>query len=1727
MSVLVKKLFFAILIILLTCGIVSCKADLPEGDEDMQIPVNPDAGTMVLAEDIDESYVNSIKSAYLKSYGKEITVLKSSTGGSGGILVGKINCELSQKAYRHLELIEKNEGEVAYLIYSDGQSIAIAFDDPKLGVHSALIAAIECFVDKFIVETSVMLKHGVLYYEVFDAIEWQAARDEAMVGLLWEIKNEQLLDKLVDSPMLSNQIINSLKDLKAIYGDSKKTVAWLANLYDPETGGFYFSNSARNNIGYLPDLESTAQALGIVESILIGYEGTLIDFFGEDITSKFVSFANDMQASDNGYFYHPQWSRELTDEKSLRRERDLLNALEILDSFGALPKYDTPNGRLGEMDVVPVSALTYPLNRTMTLSVSKMVSSIESNDIFVPGYLRSKADFEAYLSGLDILGNTSKVCDTLISQMEQIVAIDKQLRENGADYSLSEICAQWLNENQNKANALWQKKGVEITSESVQNTQKIVKIYNRLNLNISRPSLLIKTIVDYTKTIDGNFEDISEMSDIWILLSSVATNLNNNTYEGSSVIHSLYVNTPYLLDFTLNNLAQFAKSDGSFSSSRTASPSESYGMPIALGNCDEGDVNATIAATKNLWLSIFNVLGMGSVPLFTTSERMVFHETLLDMGVIIKNEIVFADPIDFEGDDVGSESSDINSTFVSGGLAVVDSSKNGNVLKVSSPLTTAGDDKISISVQSSTKNALCSVLEFDMCVLESTSIGNFAHIMLEPSVYMISLVREGNKINLTENSSTKSTNSFNHRIDASANIGEWFNLRIEYYQGSAESVRIKVFFNGKCIAVTNNFYYYASKLTDAAIIPESRYTQASLIMLSSYTTDLLLDNVVADQNYKSYFAETDPEIERNIDHPTTNRITHTFENNTAETLPNGFESLKSNTSVVEVGDTGKLLKIGSGGEKLNIPLNHRGALTNSGVLDFSMMIDIDSEIGSIYEMSFNAYKTGVGIAAVQFIVSNDNLGKYVALGESVSGVLGSVYPDVKIPLGEEIHVRLQYFFNEAVMLITIGEDTVKLNQNLLSGSKKYYMGEVSISNLTAKKASTMYIDNVICERIKSEYSSVAAPSVDRTSHTFDTLDGLTYEGINIVDGALSFEGVGHGAYITIPVNNRSIVRSYGYVSIDVTGVRSSSGALLISFVEENGGAIAAFALVPSVSEIIIYEYTENGKYQTPLCTVSSTSFTLSIEYSPFKESFNLFSNGDYIASSSVSYVFEGTSRSFDNLNISVINDAPFTIDNVVVETLATVFKIPENPVFNTDNSSEIMTYETSSLASVPKRINLALGAASSILRVRESVVRGEVSRVLEINSGLDSTVPDYITFLMTKSKANYNAVAFETDMMINPTTETLSCELELQSNSKKAYFLSLKASKDGSKIQLKGTGNDFVEELEVVSGEWFKLRVEYTKTTYDFNYDGTYDILVRVYINGILVAQGYTPYYRDNVIDSGAVSRVRMAINSKYSGKIYLDNTCFEQFTMNYDAPLPPDTDVLTYEPGVITSQIQSMIKSNSGTIKIVDMSVEERVSKVLKFVTGKGGIDQVKISPTLTLDGANAVMVETDIMVEPKDTPATFYMELVTAGGNAGVRLIVTAKSDGMVTLASNDISERTIGKCGEWLHIKLEFMNPRIDYNSDGQMDLLYRVYIGDVKVPIASGYSPVDKGVYYYPSQISHFRLYTLSETNADVYLDNTMVWQLNLTPDPSPTLPSEDKFPNGHEDDKYLVDINGWV
>ena len=78
-------------------------------------------------------------------------------------------------------------------------------------------------------------------------------------------------------------VVEALQDYYSIFED--KMLLWLAGLYEPDIGGFYFSESARDNetitfqgkvYDLLPDIESTSQATNFIKSE--GVFDTWMDF---------------------------------------------------------------------------------------------------------------------------------------------------------------------------------------------------------------------------------------------------------------------------------------------------------------------------------------------------------------------------------------------------------------------------------------------------------------------------------------------------------------------------------------------------------------------------------------------------------------------------------------------------------------------------------------------------------------------------------------------------------------------------------------------------------------------------------------------------------------------------------------------------------------------------------------------------------------------------------------------------------------------------------------------------------------------------------------------------------------------------------------------------------------------------------------------------------------------------------------------------------------------------------------------------------------------------------------------------------------------------------------------------------------------------------------------------------------------------------------------------------
>ena len=1678
---------------------------------------------LVTGEGVSDTALSQIKSAYLKQTGKSIKVAGSDSAVTDHeIICGRTSREISQKAYRLLTIMEKTSDEhVGYVIYSDGRSIAIAFDEAKYGVNSALTEAVEVFVSKYMTAPSLKVDSGTLEKDSFDSIEWQNSRDSESIELFWKLKSEQILGNVGGDEAKTEEILKELKMFYELYNKDHSTVKWLANLYDPESGGFYYSNSARNNEGYLPDLESTADAIALVKAILSGYNGNLYDYFGEEISARFVSFARDMQNEENGYFYHPQWTKEAIDKNLQRRSRDLDNALYIFSYFGATPKYDTPNGVKGE-NTVPVSKnLTRPLAISKVAAVSA-VSVIEDEDeIYIPAHLLTKESFEGYLSSLSLSSNPYATAEQLDSLGYQIAARDAQLEQQGENFRLSTILTSYLEKAQN-SQGLWGASSID-KSEKLKAVYKIASLYTKIERILPKSNIIVETISANIMEEPSDDTEISGISDAWIALAAVLNNVSKSyDAEAHQAVGFFYSNLSELIVSTRSMLVSLLKDDGSFSNVSSNSSGIRWGMSVAPANRDEGNINATLTAIKTVYLSIFDSMGIGSVPIFNTADRMIFQKTLFDMGVIIKNEIVESESIDFESENIGNTTDEAIFEISDATSAIITNAGEefGNVLNIKS-VNSSSYDMLEFPISSSVVGASCNIADFDMCILEGPENGAVLQIGLQSDMYMLTVNVKDGVVMIYEDSSRTESLTKRHDLGIRARVGEWFNLRIEHYVGNRDTVRIKVFFNGECIAVTDNFYGNYSATSE----PKTSYQRLRFRAMAGTDLNMLLDNIVAEQNYKAYFPETDPygKLVRNIDALDDNKKVYSFESSSTAALPQGFISSGTAGAATVTESNGDNCLSLTEGAKIILPIDERGSKSNSAVLEFDATVTEDSPIGSVFTFNFNEYLyNGRNLTGFRLTVIKENGTKYLTAQECLNDKAGTEYGSVRLPLGEEFVFRAHYFFNEGVAVLMINNSIVGISSNVFKDAHRCFMGEVTASASGA--SSHILIDNLVCERIPASYDAVTVPSVDREIHTFNSLDGIDSSGVAIKNEALSFENAISGSYVKIPVNQRASVAILGIVDMLVEKSGGGTSDLIVSLTDSSGNEIAAFALVHTEIGVDIHEYTENGRYSKALCRIEASSFKLGIEYNIAKGDFNILANGKYLASTSVTYSVTSGALAFGLVEIRTEGQSGFRIDDVVAETVADIFVIPTYDALNADDSDELVTYEHSSFATLPKLFTTAyLKTVEAKLKVREALVNAKASKVLEFTSGSSDTDVLLIE-RWTKKLDGANAVAFETDLMISAETANLSFEITLKPRDRSACSIYV-GSYDG-KIRITSSNLKTKDTyLDIKDGEWFNIRIEYTDTPYDFDYNDVNDAIIRVYVNGILVADGIKSNYPTSSPEASTVNQVRFGVSSGMAGKVCFDNTLYEQFNMAYDVPIPTDTHTLTFEPGVINKKVQSTLGKGSA-LSISDMTVAGRASKVLELVTAKGAADKLDVLVTKSLDSANALKFETDLMIAPTEGALTFTLEPLRSSGRSPFTLTLTATKGGNVVISGAGITETVIGRSGEWIHLKIEYMNPELDYNGDGDRDILVRVYVGNSKGPLVTGYTPNSENSHYNPLNLEKMRLGILKESCGSIYLDNTMLWQESLAPDAGGVPPIE-KTDEPIGDTVNAMDKNGWA
>ena len=1104
-----KKYIVSVLtIIFVLFGLASCKIwfDAPSFSTSTEKSENclwyPGEETIIVS---DKSYnhnlLNSIRDHIYNVSGVNVTIKYDTLhlSESHALFIGEHDVEISRLAYRVLDDILSSTDECSgFVIYGKGDSVAIAYSDYYVQ-DDAYLALIELFSDD-----KAEVQRGVLYSEYKETKDYVAENREELLA--------KEFDKLNDK--LPQDTIEALKLLYSVYYDEELYI-WVANLYDPETGAFYYSNSARDTIGFLPDLESTAQILGYIlirSGLLVEYDNKYTNAFTDEMLENLQSFVLNMQSSEDGFFYHPQWETDIT---LSRRGRDLKWATQILKALGVQPYYDTPSGVKGSLGAPGSNATPASLTRSLRSSEASIASSVVAASA-TPAHLKDEASFKAYLDKLDFKTKSYGVGNELNAQSAQIKAA-----------GLSEYFISYVKNIQNPKNGTWED---EVSYGAVNGLFKIGETVESLGGTINYIDKAFDSAIKMALTpeltaSDNHVCSIYNMWEVMVFLLDFAEEVYGYNYA-QQMRNTILENSAELINVTIDKMSAFQREHGGFSFTPNSSAPESQGSPVAVEGSLEADVNASIILSTGTVYDIFAALGVDFVPMYYAEDGEYFLDLLKSMQNIIKDPeppyygVVEPVATFSEGaydtkyltnyyynqrnesaivgesyiDDVSSGFSPITRYSV-----VSDPINQANkVLKVECEKSKAYSPGMTkLTPSNSEPKGKYYTLE---CKLHYTDIldnGDVTQIFFQnkKNVTLVALRLVYNK-----SANTMSIVEYNDSGSGTATvpgvalpIDQWFTLRIEYYQTKTAATSMMKIFLGtgeediKCVAEFN--CYSERSMTDTI-------TQVAIAHQRTNASTLYMDDLSFSRTTDVFETEFVPDMENT---PNPNGMPADFEN--------GFINSGNMVSYTDA-DKGSVM-IGNSvsshsGTEIGFEVTADPADAANKVLKVTttnsrtvtagwteVLTKTESETGNAYVFdTLVYYDKPARNGDVVYYIFRDSAGKPVArfrMLVSTSGEISirdynsiSSYNDTVIARYEGntwLHLRIEFYQStvakENYVKIYMSKQGKRL-ELLYVGNALHYLSDKPIANLRMEhqrtNISTVYYDNVSMTRVDKEFS---------------------------------------------------------------------------------------------------------------------------------------------------------------------------------------------------------------------------------------------------------------------------------------------------------------------------------------------------------------------------------------------------------------------------------------------------------------------------------------------------------------------------------------------------------------------------------------------------------------------------------------------------------------------------------
>lgn len=795
----ILKILIPIIVVMLMISCTNNNTN-PPVDEDITV-FSPGSSVVILVE---ESMTNDPDIIKLRDAIAHLGIVASVTADKTAdfnITVGSTGVNAAKAAVSYLYA-----NSVAA---TDNITFAYKMTDGKLAIYGkdedSLSAAIDRFIANHLSSSTLKLKVDFAFVDEYENV---SAEDTA-----WETRFDELEQKH------GKEITDAIKRLYQFYGT--ETYKWLANLYDPANGGFYYANSSRDYEGFLPDIESTTQALWFISDTgLISGKGGLTKALPENVVSDTLEFAYSLFDESDGYFYHPQWGKNIN---SSRKGRDLNSSIDVIKKLGGKVPDNTA------------------LDRLSNASASDAITKFMRSSVVFADYLDSETELLAWLNGLGINKDSHSAGHTIESVTSQIKA-----------KGYAQTVIDWLDSKQFD-NGLWQEITEQNQYTALSGLLKIGSTYNKLGGYMKKCDSMIDTAISVILSSADPYIVIyvyNPWGGLEYALGSMekANNAGSGNYDVEAAYERVWAAYPDMIGATIAKLAKFQKSDGSFSYYQNASAAYTQNTFVSLGY-DEGDVNGTSLGLTTVRKTVFGLLGISPIPMYNSDHYEDFCSILTSILPVekIPRPIIAAD---FEN---GELPTSITQYATAGGefTEIVDiKDKDGNdnkAMKVTSP--TGIGNRYTFNPELAGEGANVFSFDFDIMVNSGNAYSHQVSMCnVKGSIaYMFTLHVNGNTV------SFKDTTSNAHQAKAhdwgiTAKVGEWIHIRLEYHVLADSSVRVYAFINEKAAGYSENFY---GKYNSAGDVNSNAKPILSVDTLQIYSMmgsngEFYLDNIEAD-----------------------------------------------------------------------------------------------------------------------------------------------------------------------------------------------------------------------------------------------------------------------------------------------------------------------------------------------------------------------------------------------------------------------------------------------------------------------------------------------------------------------------------------------------------------------------------------------------------------------------------------------------------------------------------------------------------------------------------------------------------------------------------------------------------------------------------------------------------------------------------------------------------------